>query len=202
MTSVLKIALACALGFGALLMESQAAPSLAFLGLTRDSDPLIREALAKAIRFELAGDSGLSTPTPDRIQSAFITGALEDVEPAPWELPRLSREIGAQFYAFGKLEPMSHVSARKWFMPWQVKTRWSRDLRLRVVEASTGRIMYDGVVPAEYTERSLFFSPESSEQRMAPGERDLRSRRSLALLSVASAKTLAKVLREAPKKKG
>jgi hypothetical protein len=194
MRSVLKAVLACALGLGFALMDIHAKPSVAFLGLSEDSDPLVRDALAEKIRWELAGDSTLFSFSSAEISPLFTKGALKGPWVDPMDLPRLSKQIGAQFYAFGKLEALAWGSKRSWLTPWQVSVNWTQGLRLRVLEGATGKVVYDGVVPSEFTEKALLSGPEPGLARMHPLERDRYIRQMTALLSVESAKALSQVM--------
>ena len=103
MQTVLKTLLAITLGFGFLALEAYAKPSLAFLGFNRESDPLIRENLSSRIQFELAADSGLTAISQSEVAALFAKGILTESDITPLDMPRLGKELGAQYYAFGRL---------------------------------------------------------------------------------------------------
>jgi len=199
MQTVLKAILGILLALGCLAMETKAAsgskPSLAFLGLSEDSDPLFHEELTKQIQRDLSADTALLCLPASEIAPLFSRGIITVPEAGPFDVPRFS-SLGAQFYAFGWLEPLTQQIDRKWTKFWDVKVRWGQGMRLRVVEAATGASIYDGVVPVEIAEKGFILAPDKPSSRMSPVERDRCYRRMLPLLSAECAKTLNKVVTE------
>lgn len=199
MQTVLKAILGILLALGFLALEAKAAPSnkpsVAFLGLGADADPLFHEELTRQIQRDLSADTALFSLPESEIAPLFSRGILSVPEAGPAELPRLSI-LGAQFYAFGWLEPLTQQVDRKWTKFWDVKVRWGQGLRLRVVEAASGTPVYDGVVPVEIAEKAFIVTPEKPSHRMSPAERDRCYRRMLPLLSAECAKTVNKVVTE------
>jgi hypothetical protein len=195
MQTVLKALLAILLALGCLVLDAKAKPSVAFLGLGQDADPLFHEELTQRIQRDLSADTGVFNLPASEIAPLFSRGILTVPEVGPFDLPRLS-SLGAQYYAFGWLEPLAVETARKWTKFWDVKVRWTQGLRLRVVEAATGMIVFDGVVPAEIAEKSFVWGPEKPGSRMSPTDRDRCYRRMLPVLSSECARTLAKVVTE------
>jgi len=199
MQSVLKILAAIFLGLGILALESRAAsvmpgkPGLAFLGLGVDSDPLFGKELARRIRWELGADTALFAFPASETNALYSRGVLDGFEAGPLDIKTLTLTPGAEFYAFGHLEPLTITGSRKWYMPWSVKIRWSQALRLRVIQGATGKTVYDEVLPAEIAEKGWFTTPDAPNSRMSPLDRDALYRRMLPLLSVEGAKALAQV---------
>src|SRR5688572_19201513 len=104
MGSIMKTLLALALGSGFLVLELSAKPTVAFLGLSRDSDPRVSGDIARRIRWELAADTGLSVFSAEEVAVLYAKGVLSGPEAAPADMPGLAKGLGAQYYAFGKLE--------------------------------------------------------------------------------------------------
>jgi hypothetical protein len=194
MDTVLKTILACALGLGFMIMDAHSRPSLAFLGLSRDSDPMIREKLAGRIQFELSADTGLSVFSKDEVNTLFAKGLLNEPEAGPGDMARLAKGLGAQYYAFGRLQGLSNETSKKWWKPWDVKVKWNQAMRLRVLDGSTGATVFDGVASGTLDEKAFFVGPDAWE-KMGPLERDGYLNRMMAVLSVESAKTIAKAVK-------
>lgn len=195
MKTVLKTLLACALGLGFLIIDAHSKPSLAFLGLTQESDPSVRENLAHRIQFDLSADTGLFVFSNDEVAMLFAKGILNEPEIGPMDMPRLSKGLGAQYYAFGKLESITNSGKRTWWKPWYVNVKWNRGLRLRVLDASTGASVYDGVATGELAEKDFLTGPEAWE-KLPPLERDHYIQSLMASLSAESAKAIAKAVKE------
>ncbi|MDB5051737.1 MAG: hypothetical protein JWO30_4808 [Fibrobacteres bacterium] len=191
----MKTLLAISLGLGFLALDSHAKPSIAFLGLGRESDPQFSEAISKRIQWELSADTALYTYSNDEVALLFAKGILREPEAGPNDMPNLSKGLGAQYYAFGKLEPIAVASKRIMWMPWSIKVKWTQGLRLRVLE-SNGTVVFDGLVTAEVPEKALFTAPDGKLGSMAPLERETYLRTMSAAVSVESARTVAKVLKE------
>ncbi len=195
MQTVLKTLLACALALGFLIIDAHSKPSIAFLGLSRESDPNISETLARRIQFELSADTGLFVFSKEEVAMLFAKGILNEPEAGPLDMPRLSKGLGAQYYAFGKLQAITNSGKRTWWKPWTVNVKWSQGLRLRVLDASTGMAAFDGVVSGEYAEKDFLTGPEPWE-KMEPLARDHYLQILVANLSVESAKAVAKAVKE------
>ena len=194
MRSVFRAWLVGALGLGCLGMDCHAKPALAFLGLSPDSDPLIRAELERRIRGELAADSSLSGFAQADIDMLFAKGILTGPEAGPRDMPRLARGLPAQFYAYGYLQPMTLSSSRIWWKPWKVNVTLAQGLRWRVLEGNAGRVIYDGIVPVTLPEHAFLWAPENRFSRMGPLERDAYLRKLMPLLSAESAKALSKAV--------
>jgi hypothetical protein len=201
MDSIFKTLLALGLGLGFLVLDSQAQAgprtTLAFLGIAPEADPLFGRALSTLIRQELAADSVLSAVPPRSIDEFLSKGAVSVPQTGPYEIALLRRGLEADYYAFGWLGPLTVSNARKWWLPWSVKTEWSRELRLRVLDGRTGLTVFDGQVPARIPEKHLFTGPDGDLSRKGAVERDGRQRRMLPILSSETAKALAKAVGEA-----
>jgi hypothetical protein len=198
MQTVLKALLGIFLALGFLILDAKAAsqrPKLAFLGLGADSDPLFHDELTRRIRRDLSADTALSSLPASEIARLTAIGAPTGPEISSFDLPALA-PLGAQYYAFGWLEPVDLQVKRKWLKPWDVNIRWSQGLRLRVIDAETGLPVFDGVVPAEIAEKGFILAPDAPSSRMSPLDRDRCLRRMLPVLSSECAKTLSKVIKE------
>lgn len=196
MQTLLKTLLAIGLGLGFMALDVHAKPSLAFLGLGSDSDPRVSQSIAQGIQWELAGDTALFAYPGNEIALLFAKGVLRDPEAGPLDMPRLSKALGAQYYAFGTLEPIAMQSKRILWMPWSIRVKWTQGMRLRVVDGATGSVIYDGLVTAEVPEKASFSAPESRLGNLSPLDRESRLRIMAAAVSAESARTLSKVVRE------
>lgn len=197
MQTVLKTVCAILLALGFLLLDARGAatrPIVAFLGLRADTDPLFHAELTKSIRRDLSADTSVASLPASEIDKLSATGALKGPEISAYDIPKLSAS-GAQYYAFGWMEPVTLEVKRKWTKPWDVNVRWSQSLRLRVL-GPDGSQVYDGLVPAEISEKSLILAPDAPSAKMAPADRDRCERRMLPVLSEGAAKMLAKVITE------
>lgn len=190
-----KILLACLLGLGFPPAEALSRPVLAFLGMGESTDPLIRRELAERIHWELAADTGISTVSREEVALLFAKGLLRGPAAVPADMPGLSREIRAGFYAFGDLQPMTVSSKRVWWKPWSLKVLRAQGLRLRVLEADSGKVVFDGIVTAEFPETALFTAPEADMGRLPPMEREGFLRKAVAALSRESAKALSRAIK-------
>ncbi len=188
-------ALAFGLALGCLISSAFSKPSLAFLGFDRESDPLIRDKLASRIQFELAADTGLAAISKSQVAALFTKGILSEPDVSPADLPRLSKELNAQYFAFGQMENLENVSKRIWWKPWRLKVTWSQDIRLRVLEASTGMLVYDGRVIGQLADKALLTGPKPF-QLMSPLEKEGYLNRMLSVLALEASKTLAKAVKE------
>jgi hypothetical protein len=208
MKSIVKTLLAISLGLGFLILDaraqsaaqparaSAAKPTVAFLGLSRESDPQLSESVTKRIQWELSADTALFTFSNEDVAMLYAKGVLREPQAGPMDMPRLSQGLGAQYYAFGKLEPIAVESKRGRWTPWSIKVKWTQGLRLRVLDGSNGNVVYDGLVTAEVPENALFTAPDGNLGRMAPLERETYLRTMSAAVSVESARMVAKVLKE------
>lgn len=204
MDSILKTLLALGLGLGFLAMDARAQDpaqgqgptaaakaSVAFLGVDPGTDPLYGRALSALIQRDLASDSALSALPQGAVERYLASGGTAIPDPGPADLGLLRTGLGSDYYAFGWLEPMSVVNSRKWWLPWRVDTEWRRDLRLRVLDGRTGRMIFDGKVEGRIAERRLFSGPDAGLSGKAAVERDGCQRRMLPVLSAETAKALA-----------
>jgi hypothetical protein len=196
MQTLFKTLLAVALGFGFLVLDLHAKPTVAFLGVSPESDPQLSGAVAKQIQFELGADTGLSVFSAGDVSMLYAKGLLQEPEAVPADMPRLAKGLGAQYYAFGKLEPVALQSKRIIWMPWSLKVKWSQGLRLRVLDGSNGQVVFDGLVKGEIPEKAFMTAPEGKLDAMSPLERDARIRKMAAAVSIESAKALAKVVKD------
>ncbi|HKP94279.1 MAG TPA: hypothetical protein VJ385_00860 [Fibrobacteria bacterium] len=192
----MKTPLAIFLGLGFLALDLHAKPSVAFLGLSRESDPQVSEAISRRIQWELGADTALFAYPREEIALLFAKGVLLEPEAGPMDMPKLSKGLGAQYYAFGALEPIGVQSKRSRWLPWRIKVKWSQALRLRVLDGSNGTVVFDGLVTAEVPEKALFSAPDGNLRAMSPLERETWLRTLGTAVSVESAKALAKVLKE------
>lgn len=198
MISIMKTLLALALGMGFLVLDIHAKPTLAFLGLTRDSDPRMSGDIARRIQWNLAADTALIAFSAEEVNVLFSKGLLMDPEAVPADMPKLAKGLGAQYYAYGKLEAIAVTSKRVIWMPWSLKVKWSQALSLRVLDGSNGRIVFDGLVTGEVPEKASFTGPDANLGKLSPLERESRLRIMAAAVSLESAKALSKVLTEIP----
>jgi hypothetical protein len=125
----------------------------------------------------------------------FAKGVLTEPEISPLDLPRLSKGMGAQYYAFGKLEGLSLACKRTWWKPWAVKVKWSQGIRMRVLEAASGQVVSDSLVSGDLADKAFILEPTPWE-KMTPLEQDGFLRRMIPVVSLSSAKALAKVVKE------
>ncbi len=195
MQTVFKTVLALVLALGYLVMDAYSKPSLAFLGFDRESNPLIRDNLRSRIQFELAADTGLIAFSNSEVAALFSKGVLSEPDVSPVDLPRLSKELSAQYFAFGQMETLESVSKRIWWKPWRLKVTWSQEIRLRVLEASTGILVYDGRVTGHLADKALLTGPKPI-QLMSPLEKEGYLNRMLSVLALETSKTLAKAVKE------
>lgn len=191
-TSVRSLILAA----GALVSLCPAKTSVAFLGIDPDTDPLFGRALTALIHQDLAADTGLAS-LPLRDVSAFLArAALEKPAAGPADIGLLKRNLGAGFYAFGRLEDIRVSNKRVWWKPWSVDTQWTRALHLRVLDGATGETVFDGRVPALIAEKNFITGPDGRLSGADALERDRQYRRMLPYLSAEAVKALGKVLGE------
>lgn len=196
MQSVFKTLLALALGLGFLALETHAKTTVAFLGIDPDTDPRFGKALSVLIHQELAADTGLVSLPPRVIDDFLAKRELVLMEAGPADIAKLKLGLDAGFYAIGWLEPLAVANKRVWWMPWSVRTNWSQDLRLRVLDGKTGDIVYDAKVPIRIPEKHFLSGPDGNHSRLGALERDSRYRRMLPLLSSETAKAVSKVIGE------
>jgi hypothetical protein len=209
MDSILKALLALGLGLGFLALDARAQgpaqgqgasskATMAFLGVDPGADPLFGKTLSALIHRELSADSALSALSPRAVEDFLASGGIAMPHSGPADLGPLRNGLASDYYAFGWLEPLSVENSRKWWLPWRVNTEWRRDLRLRVLDGRTGRVVFDGKVEGRVAEKHLFTGPDADLSRKDPVERDGRQRRLLPVLSVETAKALAKAVAAAP----
>lgn len=196
MQSVFKTLLALALGIGFLALETRAKTTVAFLGIDPDTDPRFGKALSILIHQELAVDTALVSLPPKVVAGFLAKGELVLMETGPADIAKLKQGLDAGFYALGWLEPLTVANKRVWWMPWSVRTNWSQELRLRVLDGNTGEVVYDGRVPIQIPEKHFLSGPEGNHSRQGALERDTRYRRMLPLLSSETAKAVSKVVGE------
>ncbi len=196
MRSILKTLLAVVLGLGVPVLDSHAKPTVAFLGLSRESDPRYSEAITRRIQLELGADTSLFSFSREAIGMLFAKGLLQDPEADPQDMLKLSGVLGAQYYAFGSLEPVAMESKRARWKPWSIKVKWTQGMRLRILDGANGNVVYDGLVKAEIPEDAYFTAPDAKFGPMAPLERDNYLRTMSVAISVESAKAVAKALKE------
>lgn len=212
MPSLLKTLLALMLAIGFLALDARAQdpaadpaaapvaaaprPTLAFLGLDADSDPLAAKTISGSIRRELELDSALQSFPESRIEPAFGKGLLPKPAAGPADVYPLSRVVGARYYAFGRLERISVTSKRTWWMPWSIKVQWEQGVTLRVIDSASGEPIFDGRVDAAVPEKAFLTGPEKEWGRMAPLEREKRLRIMAAAVSGLSAKAVAKAVKD------
>lgn len=196
MRGLFKTLLALALGLGFMVLDLHAKPTVAFLGVSRDSDPLLNGEVTKRIQWELAADTGVTSLSAEEISVVFAKGLLREPEAVPADLPKLSKELGARYYAFGRLESVAVKSKRVIWMPWSLKLKWSQGLRLRILDGSDGSLVFDGLVTAEVPEKGFMTPPEADMGKLSPMDREARTRKMAMAVAVESAKTIAKVLAE------
>jgi hypothetical protein len=196
MRSLCKTLLALALGLGFMALDLHAKPTVAFLGISRDSDPLLSGDVTKRIQWELGTDSGVTSLSAEEISVVFAKGLLHEPEAVAADMPKLAKGLGAQYYAFGRLEPVAVKSKRVIWMPWSLKLKWSQGLRLRILDGSNGDLVFDGLVTAEVPEKGFLVPPEADMHKLSPMDREVRTRKMAMAVAVESAKTVAKVLTE------
>lgn len=196
MTSIMKTLLALALGFGFLVLDLHAKPTVAFLGLTLDSDPRISGDIARRIQWDLAADTGLTAFSAEEMDVLFAKGLLKDPAVSAADMPKLAKGLGAGYYAFGKLENTAVTSKRILWKPWSLKVKWSQGMRLRVLDGTDGKTVFDGLVTSEVPEKASFSAPDADLGKLSPLDRDSRLRIMAAAVAAESAKVLSKVLLE------
>lgn len=196
MGSIMKTLLALALGLGFLFLDLHAKPTVAFLGLSRDSDPRVSGDIARRIQWELGADTGLTAFSAEEVAVLYAKGVLTGPEAAPADMPKLAKGLGSQYYAFGKLEAAAVTSKRIIWKPWSLKVKWTQGLRLRVLDGSNGKVVFDGVVTCEVPEKASFSRPDADLGKLSPMERESRLRIMAAAVSVDAAKALAKTVKE------
>lgn len=194
MQSVFKTVPAALLGIGLLVLEPQAKPSVAFLGIDPATDPRFSKSLSGLIHQDLAADTALSSLSPRAVESFLARSEMDVPWVGPADLADLKKGLKANYYALGWLEPLAVDNKRVWWMPWSVRSRWSQVLRLRILDGGTGETIYDAKVPVEIPEKHFLNRPTWDPARSAPVERDGHARRMLPRLSAETAKTLSKVL--------
>jgi hypothetical protein len=196
MRSLAKTLLALALGLGFLALEVRAKTSVAFLGIDPDTDPLFGRALSSLIHQELAADTALASLPPKAVADFLVKASIDNPVAHPTDVARLKPGLEARYYAYGRLEALNVENKRVWWMPWSVRTKWSRALRLRVLDGSTGDVVFDAQVPAVIPEQHFISGPDGNHSRISALERDSRYRRMLPFLSSETAKALAKAIME------
>lgn len=212
MQSVLKTLLALALAIGSLALDARAQgapaaapaarvpagpkPTVAFLGLDDEADPMVAKAITDAIRRRLDADSALLSAPDERIALVFGKGLLRKPEAGPADVLNLARVVGARYYAFGKLERIGVTSKRVIWMPWSVKVQWDQAVSLRVIDSAQGEVVFDGRVDAAVPEKALFTGPEENWNRMAPLDREKRMRIMATAVSEVSAKAISKAVQD------
>lgn len=196
MRSVAKTLLALGLALGFLALETRAKTTVAFLGIDPDTDPLFGRALTGLIRQDLAADTALASLPSRSVEEFQRKAGIAGSDAGPADIPLLKRGLEARYYAFGRLQELTVENKRVWWMPWSVRTKWTRTLRLRVVDGGTGETVFDGVVPAEIPEKNFLKGPDKDLTGKGASERDSRYRRMLPFLSSETAKALSKVVSE------
>ena len=215
MQTLLKTILAVilAIGFLALDARAQAAPgdpaaaaatasatpakkpTVAFLGLTDDSDPQVSEAISKRIRRELGADTALISISGEQVAMLYAKGVLKSPDARPDDPAALAKALGARYFAYGTLEKIGVTSKRTWWKPWSTKAVWKQGMRLHVIDGAKGDIAFDGLVDANIPE-TLWLDPEGNLNQLPPLEHDARLRSMAEAVSVESAKALAKAVKE------
>lgn len=194
MRSLAKTLLALALGLGFLALEVRAKTSVAFLGIDPGTDPLFGRALSALIHQDLAADTGLASLPPRAVEAFMAKAAFRGPVAHPADVGSLRQGLEARYYAYARLEALAVENKRVWWMPWSVRTKWSRALRLRVLDGVTGDVVFDAQVPAEIPEKHFLKGPEADLSRKGALERDARHRRMLPFLSSETAKALSKAV--------
>ncbi len=196
MQSLTKTLLAIALGLGFQALDLHAKPTVAFLGLSADSDPQVSGEITRRIQWDLTADTALSAISAEDVAMLFGKGILREPEASAADLPKLAKGLGAQYYAFGKLEPIAVESKRGKWTPWSIKVKWTQGLKLRILDGSNGKVVFDGLVQGELPKQALFMGPDGEWGKMSPLERDGWLKTMAALVSTESAKTVSKVITE------
>ena len=196
MKGILKTILACLLGLGYLALDAHSKPSLAFLGFTSDSDPRIKDSFARQINFELKSDTGLSLFSTDEISMLYTKGFIKNADIGNLDLPLLSKTLGAQFYAYGRLETNVITSENKriWYKPWDVSTKWNEGLRLRLLDATQGEIILDSVATGVMTQKSFVIAPDAFNG-LSVYEKEKYIQEMMTLVSKEAAKILSKAIK-------
>ena len=171
-------------------------PTVAFLGLDDEADPMVAKAITDAIRRQLDADPALLSTPDERIALAFGKGLLRKPEAGPADVVNLARVVGARYYAFGKLERIGVTSKRTWWMPWSVKVQWEQAVRLRVIDSAQGEVVFDDRVDAAVPEKAWFIGPEEDWNRTPPLEREKRMRIMAAAVAEICAKAASKAVLE------
>lgn len=190
----MKTLLALALALGFLALDSRAKTPVAFLGIDPDTDPLFGRALTGLIHQDLAADTALSSLPPKAVDEFMRKAAFESPQAGPADIARLKLGLEAKYYAYGRLEALTVENKRVWWMPWSVRTQWTRTVRLRVLDGATGETVFDGLVPTVVPEKHFMKGPDGDMARKSAVERDRRYRGMLPFLSSETAKALAKVI--------
>ena len=198
--------LAILLGLGFLALEARAQsrsaaaaagrPAIAFLGMAEGSDPQLGETIVKRIRRELGVDSTLVSIPGEEVDKLFARGILRGPDASPTDAEALRREIGDAYLAYGILERIAVTSQRKWWKPWTVKSTWTQGLRLHVTEGARGPVIFDGLVASAKPESGFLTGPEGDWGKLPPLEREKRMRSMAEMLSVETAKALAKAVKD------
>jgi hypothetical protein len=197
MQSILKTLLAVCLGLGFLALDAHAKPSVAFLGLSPESDPNYSEAITKRVREELAADTALISCSGESIAMLYAKGLLQGAQADPEELPALAKGLGAQFYASGSSSGSACASKRaRWWKPWLLKVKWSQGLRLRIMDAANGKVVYQGLAKVEVPEDAFCIPPDAKFGPMAPLQRDAILRNMSLRVALESSRQVAKVVKE------
>ncbi len=195
MRPILKTLLACALGLGFLFLEAKAKPSIAFLGMNPDAQPMIYKKVENQIQKKLAADSALMIFPAEDIEMLYAKGILKNPEINAMDLPRLSQALGAQYFIFGSLEPVTFVTKRAKWKRWDLKTTWSQGMQLRILETSSGKAIFDGPITTEVEEKGFINAPDPWE-KLSSLERDQYLQKMSSLLAIESANKIAKVIKE------
>lgn len=190
----MKTILALALALGFLALDTRAKTPVAFLGIDPDTDPLFGRALANLIHQDLAADTALASLPAKAVDEFMRKASLERPEAGPADIARLKLGLEARYYAFGRLEALTVENKRVWWMPWSIRTKWTRTVRLRVLDGATGETVFDGLVPTVIPEKHFLKGPDADMGRKSALERDRRYRGMLPFLSSETAKAFAKVI--------
>ncbi len=195
MDAVVKTLLACVLGIGFIILDTHAKPTVAFLGLTENSDPLIRESLGNQIQYELTADTNLFVFSKEAVARVFSQGLIAQPEISAMDLPRLSEGLGAQYFSFGKLESLGFTTKRARWKPWSVRVRWNQNLRLRILETTTGKSVFDGLIVGQLSDTAFLMGPDPWSE-MTSLEKDVYLKRMVSVLSQEAAQILGRTIKE------
>ncbi len=208
MQTLLKTLLALSLGLGFLALDARAQdpaaaaaaapakkPTVAFLGLTEGSDPQVCDAITKRIRRELGADSALTSVSSEQVEMLYAKGVLRAPDARPEDPGAVSKALKAEYFAYGTLERIAVTSKRTWWKPWSTKVAWKQGMRLHVIDGTKGVVAFDGLVDAIMPETN-WLDPEEDWGMIPPLEREGRLRAMAEAISVESAKSLAKTVKD------